>query len=201
MPTLCGHFCFVNNNVEVAMSKQVSANEIIKFWFEEIDSGLWWQKDLEFDALIIERFSQVYQQASVGELYSWRVTPEGRLAEIIILDQFSRNMFRDKPEAFLQDRLALILAQEAISIGADKALSDVQRSVLYLPFMHSESLLIHELAELHYKALGIVSSMDFELKHKKIIEQFGRYPHRNVILNRESTDDEMFFLTQPDSSF
>ena len=183
------------------MSKKIGPNEIIQFWFEEIDSALWWQQDLEFDALIINRFSQVYQQACVGELHKWRATPEGRLAEIVILDQFSRNMFRDKKEAFLQDSLALILAQEAISIGADKCLSDTQRSVLYLPFMHSESLLIHGFAELHYKVLGIGSSFEFELKHKKIIERFGRYPHRNKILKRDSTKTEIDFLTQPNSSF
>lgn len=183
------------------MPKNVNAREIVQFWFEEIDSALWWKKDVEFDALIIQRFSQIHQQACTGELYAWRATPEGRLAEIIVLDQFSRNMFRDNPSAFAQDSLALILAQEAIATGADKYLSDTQRSVLYLPFMHSESLLIHGLAEAYYKALGVESSFEFELKHKHIIDQFRRYPHRNKILNRESTKAEIDFLTQPNSRF
>lgn len=183
------------------MVEIIGPSDIIKFWFEEIDSALWWQKDLEFDASIIKHFGQLHQQACIGELYFWRATAEGRLAEIIVLDQFSRNMFRDKKEAFAQDSLALILAQEAINSGADKLLSKMQRSVLYLPFMHSESLNIHEIAVQLYKELGVVGSYEFELKHQQIIEKFGRYPHRNVILNRDSTEDEIIFLTQPNSSF
>jgi len=183
------------------MSKEVSPQDIIEFWFEEIDSALWWQKSVEFDSTIKQRFSELHQQASIGELYSWRVTPEGRLAEIIILDQFSRNMFRDQAAAFAQDSLALALAQEAIQAGDDKLLPDLQRSFLYMPFMHSESLLIHEVAERLFSDLGILSSLDFELKHKSIIEQFGRYPHRNKILNRDSSAAETEFLTQTNSSF
>jgi uncharacterized protein (DUF924 family) len=183
------------------MSKTIEPSDIIQFWFKEIDSALWWKKDLNFDALIIQRFSRVHQQACRGELYTWRSTAEGRLAEIIVLDQFSRNMFRDKKEAFAQDSLALILAQEVVSIGLDKALTQIQRSVLYLPFMHSESFIIHQVAEQLYEKLGITSSCEFELKHKLIIEKFGRYPHRNKILSRTSTEDEIEFLTQPNSSF
>ncbi|WP_022942619.1 DUF924 family protein [Psychromonas hadalis] len=183
------------------MSKKTDPSGIIKFWFEEIDSALWWKKDLDFDALIAIRFSDVYQQACVGELFSWRITAEGRLAEIIILDQFSRNIFRDKKEAFAQDSLALVLAQEAINIGAAKQLTQVQRSVLYLPFMHSESMLIHQQAEMLYADNGLQASVEFELKHKQIIEQFGRYPHRNQLLNRHSTQHEIEFLTLPNSSF
>ena len=181
--------------------KTVGPNEIIKFWFEEVDSDLWWQKDLVFDALIINRFSDVHLQACAGQLYTWRDTTEGRLAEIIVLDQFSRNMFRDKKEAFSQDGLALILVQELINLGLDKVLNQTQRSVAYLPFMHSESLVIHKVAEQLYKKLGINSSIDFELKHKRIIERFGRYPHRNKILGRVSTKDEIDFLNEPNSSF
>ena len=200
---VCGSNIF---NGEVFMSKEsvvkpVLASDIIQFWFEEIDSALWWQKDLTFDALIVERFSDVYRQACAGELYTWRATAEGRLAEIIVLDQFSRNMFRDKKEAFAQDRLALILTQELISLTLDKTLTDIQRSVVYLPFMHSESLVIHDVALSLYQDLGITSSIEFELQHKKIIEKFARYPHRNQILGRTSTVDEVEFLNQPNSSF
>ena len=181
--------------------KPVESSEIIKFWFEEIDSALWWKKDLDFDAVIIRRFADIHQQACAGELYAWRTTAQGRLAEIIILDQFSRNMFRDKQAAFAQDSLALILTQELISLGLDKALTKIQRSVVYLPFMHSESLIIHEVAAQLYKNLDIAYSYEFELKHKLIIEKFGRYPHRNKILGRTSTANETIFLTQPNSSF
>ncbi|EAO7613966.1 DUF924 domain-containing protein, partial [Salmonella enterica] len=131
----------------------------------------------------------------------WRKTAEGRLAEIIVLDQFSRNLFRDSPQAFAQDSLALALAQEAISLNLDQQLSPEQRAFLYMPFMHSESKLIHEFALKLFQRLGNPTNLEFEKKHKVIIDRFGRYPHRNQILGRESTDEELTFLTQPDSSF
>jgi uncharacterized protein (DUF924 family) len=126
---------------------------------------------------------------------------EGRLAEIIVLDQFSRNMFRDTPAAFAQDALALVLAQEAVFSGADKLLSETQCSFLYMPFMHSESLVIHELAVELFSKPGLEGNLDFEMRHKVIIEKFGRYPHRNNILQRESTEEEMEFLKLPGSGF
>lgn len=110
-------------------------------------------------------------------------------------------MFRDTPQSFSSDSLALILAQEAIALGADLELSQSERSFLYMPFMHSESLKIHEVAVTLYEANGVQSSVEFEMKHKKIIETFGRYPHRNNILGRASTETEIQFLTQPNSSF
>ena len=110
-------------------------------------------------------------------------------------------MYRDTPQAFAQDSLALALSQHAIAINADKELTNVERSFLYMPFMHSESLSIHKEACQLYKANGIESNYQFELKHLAIIEKFGRYPHRNDILNRQSSAEELVFLTQPDSSF
>jgi uncharacterized protein (DUF924 family) len=175
--------------------------EILKYWFEEIDKSLWWSKDDKFDQLIIERFSEVHSRAVSCELFEWRKTAEGRLAEIIILDQFSRNMFRDTPLAFAKDSLALVLSQEAISVGADKELSPIQRSFIYMPFMHSESLRIHEVAIDLYQKNGIQSNLDFARKHKEIIEKFGRYPHRNRILGRVSTEEEIEFLKQPGAWF
>jgi len=175
--------------------------EILKFWFEEVEPAAWWAKDRAFDALLIERFSGLHARATRGELFAWRTEPEGRLAEIVVLDQFSRNMFRDTPGAFANDTMALVLSQEAIACGADEALTAVQRSFLYMPFMHSESLVIHEVAVELYRRNGIQSNLDFELSHKKIIEQFGRYPHRNEILGRASTPEEIEFLTRPGSSF
>ena len=175
--------------------------EILKFWFEEIDRSLWWLKNDDFDQLINERFSEIHARAISCELFEWRKTAEGRLAEIIVLDQFSRNMFRDTPLSFANDSLALILSQEAISVGADKELSSIQRSFIYMPFMHSESLRIHEVAIDLYKTNGIQSNLEFEIKHKEIIERFGRYPHRNRILGRASTAEEIEFLNQPGSGF
>lgn len=174
---------------------------IIKFWFEEIQPAHWWKKDIEFDSLLIERYTELHAQASASELYEWRRDPEGRLAEIIILDQFSRNMYRDTPMAFSQDAMALALAQEAVACGADQALSPQQRNFLYMPYMHSESLKIHEAAVALFEKSGAQSSLEFEIKHKRIIERFGRYPHRNGILGRSSTAEEIEFLKQPGSSF
>lgn len=178
-----------------------SAQTIIDFWFNEVTPEQWWQKDDNFDQLIKRRFQVIHRQASQCECFSWRSTPIGRLAEIILLDQFSRNIYRDTPMAFSQDALALALAQEAISTQADFDLTDIQRSFLYMPFMHSESLAIHKVAEQLYLNNGIDNNYQFELKHKAIIEEFGRYPHRNKILGRISTAAENKFLTQPNSSF
>ena len=175
--------------------------EIIHFWFEELKPEQWWAKDNDLDQKITQKFSKVHAQAVKCELYQWRVLPLGRLAEIIVLDQFSRNIFRDSPLAFANDSLALALAQEAIALEADKYLTPIQRSFLYLPFMHSESLKIHKIAVDLYKKNGIKTNLEFEIKHKKIIEKFNRYPHRNSILGRISTPEEIEFLKQPDSNF
>lgn len=174
---------------------------VLQFWFEEISPAMWWQKNASFDQEIIRRFSQLYEQARRGELYQWRHTARGRLAEIIVLDQFSRNMFRDKPEAFAQDSMALALAQEAIASGADQLLTAVERSFIYMPYMHSESLLIHQIAVELFRNNGIENNLQFELKHLHIIEKFGRYPHRNGILGRGSSAAEQAFLKQAGSSF
>ena len=176
-------------------------SEILRFWFEEIDPAKWWAKDDAFDKLISRRFAEVHARATRCELFEWRAEPRGRLAEIIVLDQFSRNMFRGSPLAFASDALALALAQEAIAAKADEALNPTERSFLYLPFMHSESLRIHEMALALYRKNGNPGNLDFEIRHKHIIEKFGRYPHRNAILGRQSTDAEIEFLKQPGSGF
>jgi uncharacterized protein (DUF924 family) len=176
-------------------------HEILKFWFNDISPAQWWAVSTEFDAQIRQRFLSFLEQAKRGELYEWRKDAKGRLAEVIVLDQFSRNIHRNTPEAFAQDGMALILAQEAIALGADKQLSPIERSFLYLPFMHSESKVIHQWAERLYRDNGLPENYDFELRHKVIIDRFGRYPHRNAILGRESTTEEVAFLQQPGSSF
>ena len=175
--------------------------QVLKFWFEEIEPALWWRKDDAFDALLVERFSGIHTRACHCELFEWRREPQGRLAEIIILDQFSRNMFRGSARAFAYDAMSLTLSQEAIACGADEALTPVERSFLYMPFMHSESLKIHEIAVELFRKNGIQNNLGFEFKHKKIIEEFGRYPHRNKVLGRQSTAEEIEFLARPGSSF
>ncbi len=174
---------------------------ILDFWFKEIEPAQWWKKDTDFDRLITERFTDVYISVAACECDHWRASPEGRLAEIIVLDQFSRNMFRDTARAFAMDSLALVLAQQAIAAEADLALTPQQCSFLYMPFMHSESAEIHRRAVELYSRNGLQDNLDFELRHRAIIERFGRYPHRNALLQRQSSPQELEFLRQPGSSF
>jgi uncharacterized protein (DUF924 family) len=176
-------------------------DEIIDFWFGEADPKAWWKPDRGFDELICRRFGEHYECAVRGELFAWRARPQGRLAEIIVLDQFSRNLFRGSARAFAQDLAALALAQEAVAAGAHQELEPVQRVFLLLPYMHSESREIHVVAAQLFREFAPPENLDFELRHKAIIDRFGRYPHRNGELGRASTPEEMEFLEQPGSSF
>lgn len=175
--------------------------EINNFWFRELKPRQWFTKDTALDAEIKRRFGEVHQRTAQGESSSWRQTPEGRLAEILVLDQFSRNIFRDEAQAFACDPLALTLAQEAVQVRADKELRVDQRVFIYMPFMHSESKAAHETAVQLFSAPGLEYNLNFELRHKAIIDRFGRYPHRNDILGRASTPEEIEFLKMPGSSF
>ena len=181
----------------------MSPEAVLKFWYEELTPKDWFQPSNpdELDAKIREKFRPLLEKAASCELYEWRTTPEGSLAEVIVLDQFSRNIYRNSPKAFTQDPLSLALAQEAISKGFDKEMEPSKLSFLYMPFMHSESSIIHERAMELYSAPGLDMNLDFEKKHKAIIDRFGRYPHRNKILGRETTAEEQTFLEGPDSSF
>ena len=179
----------------------MSATTVIQFWFEDIEPRQQFTKDLEFDESIRTKFSETYQLATQGLLYAWREHPLDALAEILVLDQFSRNMFRNTPKAFEADTVALVLAQEAIRKKFDKELNNSKKAFFYMPFMHSESKEIHDIALFLFDQPGLEDSFNFEIKHKAIIDRFGRYPHRNEILGRESTADELKFLSQPGSSF
>lgn len=172
----------------------MDSTEVIDFWFDELGPKDWFRKDDEIDARITQRFRAVQSAAARGELWSWRSTALGALAEIIVLDQFSRNMFRDDPRAFATDGMALVLAQEALRRCLDRELSPSQKSFMYMPFMHSESALIHETAVKLFSQPGLEENLDFELRHKAIIDRFGRFPHRNRILGRPSTPEEIEFL-------
>lgn len=174
---------------------------ILTFWFEEIRPAQWWKVDSAFDELIRQRFGALHEQARRCELFGWRTTPEGRLAEVIALDQFARNIHRGTPLAFAADPLALALAQEAVAAGADLPLPIERRDFLYMPYMHSESATIHAAGEALMRERAAPSTHDSELRHKAIVDRFGRYPHRNAILGRESTPEELAFLKQPGSSF
>src|SRR5690606_33548548 len=168
--------------------------EVLDFWFKELTPTDWFAGGNELDNLIKERFLVYLEACYKGELFSWRETPRGRLAEIIILDQFSRNIHRGTPLAFSNDALALALAQEMVFHNFDKQLSLEERSFSYMPYMHSESSLIHKEAMKLFSIPGLEENLKFEFEHMNIIDRFGRYPHRNIILGRTSTPDELEFM-------
>jgi uncharacterized protein (DUF924 family) len=174
---------------------------ILTFWFEELEPAQWWRVDAALDATIRVRFGDFHRHAAAGELSVWRDTPVGRLAEIIILDQFSRNLFRGTPQAFACDAMALALAQEAVRARADAALDASRRGFFYMPYMHSESAVIHFDAAPLFAAPGLEHHAKSALQHKAIIDRFGRYPHRNAMLGRVSSAAEVAFLLEPNSSF
>lgn len=174
---------------------------ILHFWFTELSPTQHFAKDAALDEAIRSRFGAVLEAAARCELFGWRTTPEGRLAEVVVLDQFSRNVWRDTPRAFAQDPLALALAQELVASGADRSLPVAQRRFAYMPYMHSESALIHQQAVVLFSQPGLEDNLRFERAHQAIIERFGRYPHRNAVLGRTSTAQELAFLREPGSSF
>jgi uncharacterized protein (DUF924 family) len=174
---------------------------ILLFWFTELTPKQHFAKDPALDETIRTRFGSTLEAAARCELFTWRTTPEGRLGEVLVLDQFSRNVYRDTARAFAQDALALALAQELVTSGQDRSLPLTQRSFAYMPFMHSESALVHAQAVALFSQSGMEDTLCFELHHEAIIARFGRYPHRNAILGRDSTAEELAFLSEPGSSF
>ena len=174
---------------------------VLQFWFTELTPKQHFTKDTVLDETIRSRFGATLEAAARCELFAWRATPEGRLAEVLVLDQFSRNIYRDTPRAFAQDALALALAQEMVASGHDRNLPLAQRSFAYMPYMHSESALVHSQAVDLFSQPGMEDTLRFELRHKDIIDRFGRYPHRNALLGRTSTAEELAFLSEPGSGF
>jgi uncharacterized protein (DUF924 family) len=179
----------------------MNPDDVLSFWFQELKPADWWKKSHALDALITERFQATHNAACLGELEHWRGNAGGRLAEIIVLDQFSRNIYRDKPQSFASDAQALTLAQHAIAAGADQQLIGPRRAFMYMPFMHSESPLMQQQSLALFSEPGLEANLKSAQHHKMIIDRFGRYPHRNAILGRESTAEEQQFLTEPGSSF
>ena len=189
------------------------ARAVLDFWFNEDNEPYWFEKNEDFDKQIDVKFGKIWQAAKQGECVTWRIANApadsnssltslaGRLAEIIVLDQFSRNLCRGQADAFAQDSMAVALAQEAIGQPHFDKLPTQWRKFIIMPFMHSESAMIHKRYLPLFEQLDDANTLDFEHRHKDIIEKFGRYPHRNDILDRESTDEEEAFLEQPNSSF
>jgi len=198
----------------------MSIDETLAFWFGPLSADglaengrfeLWFNKDDEVDAEIRRRFGSQLASAMAGELNHWRETPDGLLALVITLDQFSRNLFRNTPRAFAGDPLALTLALEAIGRGQDRSLPTVQRAFLYMPLEHSEELSVQDQCISCFESLVMDATpaarplaktfLGFAHKHRDVILRFNRYPHRNGVLGRQSTPEELEFLSQPGSSF
>ncbi|MDJ0647514.1 MAG: DUF924 family protein [Xenococcaceae cyanobacterium MO_188.B19] len=176
-------------------------SEILNFWFSDRVKPLWFKKSAAFDREIEARFINTYLMAKTGALEHWKSNPHDTLALIIVLDQFPRNMFRDTSQAFATDNQAVELTKYAIEHNYDQSLSMDEQVFLYMPLMHSENKANQAKCVELFTKLGKQDNLKFAIKHQEIIEIFGRFPHRNKILNRESTSAEQEFLTQPGSSF
>jgi uncharacterized protein (DUF924 family) len=176
-------------------------DEIVAFWFETLKPEDWYRKNPAIDAAITERFSATYEALKMGVPPEWLAEPKGMLAAIIVLDQFPRNMFRDDPRAFATDRAALALAKRAIGEGTDMRLAPEQRAFIYMPFQHAETREDQARSVELFTALGDPNNLDFARRHQAIIARFGRFPHRNSVLGRASTAEELAFLREPGSSF
>lgn len=172
----------------------MTPSDILKFWFEELTPKQRFAKDEKLDELIINRYTDIHTCAVNSEIDHWRQSPQGRLAEIIVLDQFSRNMFRGDARSWQYDSQALDLARAAVTSGDDARIEQSRRSFVYMPYMHSESKEVHEEAVMLFENLGNAETLKYEMLHKKIIDTFGRYPHRNKVLGRESTPAELEYL-------
>jgi uncharacterized protein (DUF924 family) len=167
--------------------------EIVAFW-RKAGPKKWFVKDDAFDAAIRQRFGALHTQAAAGEKDDWAATPEGALALLLLLDQFSRNLFRGTPQAFAQDERARWIARQAIEAGFDQAVDPAFRTFFYLPFEHSESIADQERCVRLSHALADAEALRYARLHEEIIHRFGRFPHRNKVLGRHTTPAEQAFL-------
>ncbi len=174
-------------------------DDVLSFWMS--DPARWWKKDPAFDEQIRERFLALHEAIDRGEHEGWLDTPRGALAYVIVLDQFSRNMFRESPRAFASDPRARAATKRALERGDDRALPVDERVFLYMPLMHSEDLADQERSVELFGALGAAEQLRFAQVHRDIVRRFGRFPHRNGPLGRTSTPEEIEFLKGPGSSF
>ena len=179
----------------------LTKEDIITFWFEEISPEQWFKKDKEFDAMLLERAGTTVIKALNGQLDRWSKTSTGSVSLVILLDQFTRNIFRDTPKAFSGDEMALVLCQKSINSKWFSELSMMHKQFLLMPMMHSEDISIQEKSLPLFKQHANNRTYEFAVKHRDIIAKFGRFPHRNLILSRPSTEEELMFLNEPGSSF
>ncbi|HET7314503.1 DUF924 family protein [Salinisphaera sp.] len=183
------------------MSTPTLAREVHEFWFDTLAPRDWFTADAKLDRRIAAEFGALIPTARAGALDFWRGSPTGRLAEILVLDQFARNVFRGHAEAFAGDPLALSLAKQAVETGAAGELPARERAFLYMPFMHSESLADHDRALALFSEPGLEKQLGHEKRHRAVLERFGRYPQRNAALGRESTPEETAFLAESGAGF
>ena len=184
------------------------AAALLDLWFGAGDAprAEWFRKDPAFDALIAERFGPLVERVLAGELRGWEHQPDTALARILLLDQFTRNIFRDSARAFAGDALALAAARAMVAAGRDLQLPPLRRAFVYLPFEHAEELAAQDesvrlFAVLAAQAPVVQEMLDYAHRHRAVIERFGRFPHRNALLGRESAADEIAFLREPGSRF
>lgn len=175
--------------------------DVIKFWFTETEPQQWFKKDETFDALIASKFSDTINTAINGKLDHWKSDDEGILALIIMLDQFTRNIFRNDPKSFAGDDLALAISLESQANGYLQRNDANWSYFLLMPMMHSENLAVQNASIPLFKKYANDNAHEYAVKHRDIIAKYGRFPHRNAILDRHSTPEEVEFLTQPGSSF
>jgi len=178
-----------------------SADDVLRFWFDETPAVKWFEQDDVFDSCVRARGMTLFEQAADLKLAPWRDDARGALAEIILLDQFPRNMFRGSPRTYATDGLALMCAEYALGQGFDQALSPMQRRFFYLPFQHSENTDDQARQAALFAALDDAETYKWSLRHQEIVDRFGRFPHRNAVLGRETTSEEAAFLLEPNSSF
>ncbi len=172
---------------------RATPTEILQFW-SAAGPEKWWKKDDAFDAEIRERFGETHAAATRGELDHWTDSADGTLALIIVLDQFSRNLFRNDPKAFAQDRACVKIVKNAMNAGLDRQVSDDLVAFFYLPLMHCETLEDQHLCLEQMKRLNIEGNIKAAREHLEIIDKFGRFPHRNTVLGRETSEEEQAFL-------
>ena len=168
-------------------------DEVLRFWFDELNADAWFRKDERVDALMLERFAAIHARVSAMQPEDL-ANPDACLAAVIVLDQFSRNMFRGSPGAFASDTLALSIARRALEAGFDRDMDKNHRLFLYMPFQHSENLLMQQRCVELFAALNDSELLGYAHGHKEIIDRFGRFPHRNAILGRASSSEELEFM-------
>jgi uncharacterized protein (DUF924 family) len=174
---------------------------VIRFWFEEIEPKQWFIKDDDFDKLVKDRFENLVTRALSGQLDSWSESADGNLALILLLDQMTRNIYRNHPMSFAGDDMALAFCLKGVKRDDMDHLQGDQIKFLLMPMMHAEDLNVQESSLPLFQKYCDDQTYDYAVRHRDIVARFGHFPHRNAILGRPSTEEELAFLEQPNSSF